>query len=235
MFFSLNNVANSDQRIRRSGFPKVARPSFGLAKKRIDDKPTRLAGVGRKIPNNSLPTRRATTTLAAGGGRKYHAARIEAARTGVKRVSAVLCCEGQNAHMNDEPANPPRQQLKFRWLKGPYAIVRLAPDAAVPDWAMQGDLTSITRTAEELSIVCPADNLPPDIHSSHRWICLKLEGPFPFSLTGVLLSFIEPLSSNRIPIFAISTYDTDYVLIQEEFAGVTLDTLQRAGHELLRE
>jgi uncharacterized protein len=125
-----------------------------------------------------------------------------------------------------------RHQLKFRQLFDSYAVVRLAPDAAVPDWATKGDFTSITRTADELSIVCDAGNLPPNVHSPHHWICLKLEGPFPFSLTGVLLSFIEPLSENGIPIFAISTFDTDYVLVQEEFAGMTLDALQRAGHEL---
>jgi hypothetical protein len=128
-----------------------------------------------------------------------------------------------------------RHQLKFRWLSGPYAIVRLAPDAAVPEWASlssgHGDFTSITRTADELSIVCPTANLPADVHSPHRWICLKLEGPFPFSMTGVLLSFIEPLSSKGVPIFAISTYDTDYVLIQEEF-GWAIDVLRDAGHEL---
>jgi hypothetical protein len=61
---------------------------------------------------------------------------------------------------------------------------------------------------------------------------LKLEGPFPFSQTGVLLSFIEPLSSKGIPIFAISTYDTDYVLIQEEFVSASLSILDEAGHEL---
>jgi hypothetical protein len=124
------------------------------------------------------------------------------------------------------------QQLKFRWLPGPYAIVRLAPEAPVLAWATQGDFTSITRTAEELSIVCPSENLPRDLDSPHRWICLKLEGPFPFSQTGVLLSFIEPLSKNEIPIFAISTYDTDYVLIQEEWAGAAISALQAAGHEL---
>jgi hypothetical protein len=128
---------------------------------------------------------------------------------------------------------PERQKLKFRWLPGTYAIVRLAPDASVPEWAAKGEFTSITRTADELSIVCLADNLPRNVDSQHHWICLKLEGPFPFSQTGVLLSFIEPLSSNGIPIFAISTYDTDYVLIQEEFAGMALDSLQQAGHELL--
>lgn len=124
-------------------------------------------------------------------------------------------------------------KLKFRWLTGPYAIVRLAPDSPVPDWATKGEFTSITRSADELSIVCPADNLPRDVDSPHHWICLKLEGPFPFELTGVLLSFIEPLSRNDIPIFAISTYDTDYVLIQEDHAGNAMDILREAGHELV--
>jgi uncharacterized protein len=121
--------------------------------------------------------------------------------------------------------------LKFRQLTGLYAIVRLDPDAAVPEWAMKGDFTSITRTGDELSIVSPAENLPVHVNSPHRWICLKLEGPFPFSQTGVLLSFIEPLSNNGIPIFAISTYDTDYVLVQQEFAGATFQALAAAGHQ----
>jgi hypothetical protein len=126
----------------------------------------------------------------------------------------------------------PRPQLKFRWLPGHYAIVRLPPDAPIPDWATKGDFISITRTTEELSIVWPADNIPKNVSPGPRWICLKLEGPFPFSQTGVLLSFIEPLSNNGVPIFAISTYDTDYVLVQEEFTGVAIDALQQAGHDL---
>lgn len=125
------------------------------------------------------------------------------------------------------------QNLKFRQLAGSYAIVQFAAEAIVPEWATKGEFTSITRTPAELSVVCPTDNLPAYVHSPHRWICLKLEGPFPFSQTGVLLSFIEPLSSNHVPIFAISTYDTDYVLIQEGFEWA-LDLLQRAGHELWR-
>jgi hypothetical protein len=121
--------------------------------------------------------------------------------------------------------------LKFRQLPGRYSILRLAPDAPIPDWATKGDFTSVSRSPEELSIVCPADNVPKDIDSGSPWICLKLEGPFPFSQTGVLLSFIEPLSNNRIPIFAISTYDTDYVLIQEEFVDITQRVLSEGGHE----
>jgi len=125
------------------------------------------------------------------------------------------------------------QRLRFRWLtKSLYAIVQFAADAPWPEWATRGEFTSVSRSSDELSIVCPTENLPPDISSRHRWICLKLEGPFRFSQTGVLLSFIEPLSSNGIPVFAISTYDTDYVLIQEEWSGAALTELQRAGHEL---
>lgn len=129
---------------------------------------------------------------------------------------------------------PERPRLRFRRLeKSLYAIVRLAPDAGVPEWAGGGEFTSITRTGDELSIVCPIENLPSDASSLPRWICLKLQGPFPFSQTGVLLSFIEPLSSKGIPIFAISTFDTDYVLVQEEWVGAALAELESAGHELL--
>jgi hypothetical protein len=124
--------------------------------------------------------------------------------------------------------------LKFRQLPGSYAIVRLPPQAPVPDWATKGDFESITRTADELSIVCPAGNIPKAVDAGPDWICLKLEGPFPFSQTGVLLSFIEPLSKNGTPIFAVSTYDTDYVLISREHIDRALDLLREAGHELLK-
>lgn len=79
--------------------------------------------------------------------------------------------------------------------------------------------------------MCPAENIPKDIDRGLPWICFKLDGPFSFSQTGILLSFIEPLSENSVPIFAISTYDTDYVLVQEEHVGRAVDLLSKAGHE----
>jgi len=130
-------------------------------------------------------------------------------------------------------ANANRPKLKFRRLCDIYSIVRLAPDAPIPAWAIQGEFTSISRTADELSIVCSSDHLPIGVHSPHRWICLQLSGPFPFDLTGILLSFIEPLSTNGVPIFAISTFDTDYILIQEKFADTALQLLAQAGHTLV--
>jgi hypothetical protein len=122
--------------------------------------------------------------------------------------------------------------LKFQQLPGLYAVVRMTPGATVPGWATKGEFSSVTRTAEELSIVCSAENVSKELAPGPRWICLKLEGPFPFSQTGVLLSFIAPLSSNGIPIFAISTYDTDYVLVQEDHLRKALDALCATGHNL---
>ena len=126
-----------------------------------------------------------------------------------------------------------RHRLKYRRLGGTYAIVRLASNAPVPEWATKGEFSSITRTEDELSVVCLADNVPRDVQFPQRWVCLKLEGPFPFTLTGVLLSFLEPLSHNAVPIFAISTYDTDYVLVQEGRGDEAVDLLRHAGHELV--
>lgn len=126
-----------------------------------------------------------------------------------------------------------RHRLKFRQLSGSYAIVRFAADAAVPDWATGGEFTSVTRTQDELSIVCPSRNLPPGVHAPDSWQCFKLVGPFAFSETGILLSFIQPLSEAGIGVFALSTYDTDYILIKDEFTEVALETLRRAGHEFI--
>jgi len=92
---------------------------------------------------------------------------------------------------------------------------------------------SITRTAEELSIVCPVDQAPQNAKCEAPWTCFKLEGPFPFSLTGVLASFLNPLADRGVPIFAVSTFDTDYVLVKEVDADTALEALQAAGHNLV--
>jgi len=123
--------------------------------------------------------------------------------------------------------------LKFRQLPGLFAICQLPAAQPIPEWAASDQFFSVTRTQEELSIVGPQASVPAEVKADRGWICLKLQGPFPFSQTGVLSSFIGPLSANAIPIFAISTYDTDYVLIKEGFRATALMVLQAAGHERL--
>jgi uncharacterized protein len=122
-------------------------------------------------------------------------------------------------------------QLKFGRLPSSFAICRLAPDAPAPDTTAL--FISITRTADELSLICPTDQVPQNAKCESPWICFKLEGPFPFSLTGVLASFLDPLAQSGVPIFAVSTFDTDYVLVKEEYAAKALQALQAAGHELI--
>jgi uncharacterized protein len=122
--------------------------------------------------------------------------------------------------------------LKFRRLPTTFAVCRLPPDAPIPPHAAT-EFTSITRSAEELSIVCPVDQAPQNAKCESPWTCFKLEGPFAFSLTGVLASFLHPLSERGVPIFAVSTFDTDYILVKEEHAATALETLQGAGHDLI--
>jgi uncharacterized protein len=88
----------------------------------------------------------------------------------------------------------------------------------------------VTRTVEELSIVCEEARVPEGIRAERNWVALKLEGPFPFSMTGVLASSLEPLAKRNISIFAIATFDTDYVLLKREDLEAALRTLEEAGH-----
>lgn len=124
-----------------------------------------------------------------------------------------------------------RHRLRFSRVPGSFAVCRLPAQAAVPEWALRDSFFSITRTADELSIVCPNVQVPPTVHHENDWACLKLEGPFPFSETGILTSFVQPLSERAIPIFAISTFDTDYVLVKQAWVEKAVEVLEEAGHQ----
>lgn len=125
---------------------------------------------------------------------------------------------------------PVTRALKFSRLPGSFAICRLAANAAVPEWALRGPFFSVTLTADELSIVCPGAQVPCEVVHENGWACLKLHGPFPFSETGILASFVRPLSERAIPIFAVSTFDTDYVLVKQECLDKAVQALREAGH-----
>jgi hypothetical protein len=123
------------------------------------------------------------------------------------------------------------RKLKFSRLPGLFAICRLNPGAMIPDWAPHGTFFSVTSTADELSVVCEQAQVPPHVPHEGDWVCLKLEGPFPFSETGILTSFVQPLSERAIPLFAISTFDTDYILVKNGWLDRAVGALRDAGHE----
>ena len=122
--------------------------------------------------------------------------------------------------------------LRLSVLEGNYAVSRLEPDAAVPDWAWQGELVSVSRTRDELSILCISSSVPDGVLCEHGWAALKLEGPFDFALTGILVSVLEPLRVAEIGIFAVSTFDTDYVLVKRANLELAVATLRKAGHNV---
>jgi hypothetical protein len=124
-------------------------------------------------------------------------------------------------------------KLKFSVVAGQFAVSRLAPDVKIPDWAHPGPFLCITRTMDELSIVTLTSSVPEDIKTEKPWTCLKLHGPFPFQLTGILTSFLDPLAEAGISIFAVSTFDTDYILVSDRDKERTLATLKAAGHEVV--
>jgi uncharacterized protein len=119
-------------------------------------------------------------------------------------------------------------------VPGEYAVCRLEPRAAVPDWAWSGEFVSVTRTAQELSIVCASSAAPDDVKLERGWACLKLLGPFDFTLTGILTSVLAPLRDAGIGIFAVSTFDTDYVLVKAAQLEASLNALEKAGHRVER-
>lgn len=123
--------------------------------------------------------------------------------------------------------------MKFTTLRGSYAICKLHSAAVIPDWSATGAFSSITRTSNELSIICEEAHIPPDTKAERGYSCLRLEGPFDFQAVGILESFLAPLAQSGVPILAVSTYDTDWILIQKKHWTAALSVLVDAGHELL--
>ncbi len=124
-------------------------------------------------------------------------------------------------------------QLTLILLPERYAVGRLAPDAAIPAWALSGPFCSITRTADELSVVCLDAAVPPEAQCERDWRAIKFSGPFDFALVGILVAVAAPLAAAGISIFAISTYDTDYILVREPQYAATIAVLQAQDHRLL--
>lgn len=124
--------------------------------------------------------------------------------------------------------------LRLSVRPGELAVVRLEPSAPVPSWVPDDGFTTVTRTADELSITCDAAAVPPDLtHPQERgWVRLELEGPFAFHLTGILAAVLVPLAAAGVGIFALSTFDTDHVLVKQEQLAAAVDALRDAGHSV---
>ena len=120
--------------------------------------------------------------------------------------------------------------LTLRVQPGVYAVCRLAPDAAVPAWAQGPGFSSVTRTADELSVVCPESAVPAGVRAERAWTLLQVAGPFPFTAVGILASVAQPLATAGVSLLALGTFDTDYVLIKRAQLDDARRALTAAGH-----
>jgi hypothetical protein len=122
--------------------------------------------------------------------------------------------------------------LTLEILPEELAVCRLPADAALPDWGQQGRPYAVVRTADELSIVCCARLVPADVQAVRGWRCFRVRGPLPFHLTGILAKLTNPLAEAGIALFALSTFDTDYVLVEETRLAAAVVALRQAGHDI---
>lgn len=113
---------------------------------------------------------------------------------------------------------------------GEYAVCQLEADEPLPAWLPTAPFWTVTRAGDELSIICSADAVP--FESSHEsgWRLLRLLGPFPFDLTGILASVLTPLAAADVGIVAMSTFNTDYILVKHTRLATAIDALRAAGH-----
>jgi hypothetical protein len=123
-------------------------------------------------------------------------------------------------------------KLSLLVLDETFAISTLKKDEQLPGWATSSAFFSITRTYDELSIVCPQKNIPAGVEINKNWRCLKVQGPLGFSITGILASLSMPLASEGISIFVFSSYDTDHIMVKQYELDKAIEVLQKAGHSV---
>jgi len=118
-------------------------------------------------------------------------------------------------------------------MPGDFAVCRLPADAPFPAWAgSHSQFFALIRTLDELSVVCAEQDVPDTVQAETGWSLLQVPGPMDFSLVGVLASLALPLAQAGVSIFALSTYDTDYLLVRKADLSRAAQALVRAGHRL---
>jgi hypothetical protein len=125
---------------------------------------------------------------------------------------------------------PITHQLALTIVEDTFAVCRLNADAAVPTWASASKFFSVTRTADELSVVCPQRLVPDEVRCERGWRCLRVAGTVDFSMIGVVDSLVTPLAEAGVSVFVLSTFDTDYLLVKEDDLERALAALRAAGH-----
>ncbi|MBC2580475.1 ACT domain-containing protein [Clostridium sp. DJ247] len=126
-----------------------------------------------------------------------------------------------------------KKGLTMKLLKENIGVCRLNHNDPIPQWANNSEFFSITKTLDELSIVCSQDSIPEGIKCEKGWRILKVQGPLDFSLIGIIASISTTLAQKNISIFAVSTYDTDYILVKDKDIRNAINALCDEEYEII--
>jgi len=125
------------------------------------------------------------------------------------------------------------RKLQFYLLNDKFSVNKLAQFAEIPAILARGEMVFVSRTDEELCIICPEFMAPNNVQQELGWRCIKIEGQFKLDEVGVMTSALMPLTEANVPAVSISTYNTDYLFVLEENLVNAVQALQKAGHEFV--
>ena len=125
-------------------------------------------------------------------------------------------------------------RLKLKVLDVTLAICQLEPGSEVEEWSDGTGIFSVMRTDEEVTIVCSEDLVPKGVTCSKGWKCIQLVGQFEFSEVGIVSQLALPLAGANVPIFVMSTFNTDYILVRKQDLQRASEALRMAGHEIVQ-
>ncbi|MPQ32218.1 ACT domain-containing protein [Clostridium estertheticum] len=125
--------------------------------------------------------------------------------------------------------------LTMKLLNEKFSVCRLNKNEQIPEWVKNSSFYSISKTSDELSIVCSQDIIPSNIKCEKDWRILKVEGQLDFSLIGIISSISTILALKRISIFAVSTYDTDYILVKNKDIDNAILALSNERYEIINQ
>lgn len=158
------------------------------------------------------------------------------AASGTPATPRERACElAMTLDLTVRPGAAPERPLDLALLPDRLTVCRLPAGSAAPPWlaADVSALVALIRTPAETSVVCGTGSVPEDVQAERGWRALRVAGPLDFALTGVLLSLVEPLAAAGVPVFAVSTYDTDHLLVKETTLDAALTALTDAGHRIV--
>lgn len=213
------------------GFVDAATPEVSIAVVREH----RGAGIGSALLRAIMDTARSDGFAALSLGVEEDNPAISLyERAGFRKLFPTEGAWTMRAELSENTdATPQNPVLTLTLLEERLAVCRLDAAAGVPAWATEAPLFSVTRTADELSVVCPEELVPDGVRCEQGWRVFKLEGPFEFSEVGILSAMAASLAEAGVGIFVVSTFDTDYVLVKEERLDLAAAALRERGHEIL--